>query len=128
MRWRLLTLAAMLATIIVLAIVVRLQYVEITRLKQANQSMIAERDAARAQFTHYEQAVELFNQIAGATQDAHQQAVQHFQPRIIQIREAITPERCARLPVPATAVNRLRAHANKIPAHQPRANTGHAAR
>ncbi|BAE74437.1 hypothetical phage protein [Sodalis glossinidius str. 'morsitans'] len=128
MRWRLLTLAAMLATITALAIVVRLQYVEITRLKQANQSMVAERDAARAQFTHYEQAVALFNQIAGATQDAHQHAVQDFQPRIIQIREALTPERCARLPVPAAAVNRLRAHADQIPAHPARADTGHAAR
>ncbi|WP_308824264.1 hypothetical protein, partial [Sodalis praecaptivus] len=117
MRWKLLTLAAMLATITALATVVRLQYVKITRLQQVNQSMVAERDAARAQFSHYEQAVALFNQIAGATQDAHQHAVQDFQPRIIQIREAITPERCARLPVPADAVNRLRAHANQIPAH-----------
>ncbi|MEN3257296.1 hypothetical protein AAH678_01300 [Sodalis endosymbiont of Spalangia cameroni] len=128
MRWKLLTLAAMLSTMTALAIVVRLQYVEIIRLKQVNQSMVAERDAARAQFTRYEQAVELFNQIAGATQDAHQQAVQDFQPRIIQIREAITPERCARLPVPASAVNRLRAHADKIPVHPARADTGHAAR
>ncbi|AHF73152.1 hypothetical protein SOPEG_0602 [Candidatus Sodalis pierantonius str. SOPE] len=128
MRWKLLTLAAMLSTITSLAIVVRLQYVEITRLKQANQSMVAERDAARAQFTHYEQAVALFNQIAGATQDAHQQAVQDFQPRIIQIREGMTSERCARLPVPAGAVNRLRAHADKIPAHPARADTGHPAR
>ena len=128
MRWKLLTLAAMLTTITALAIVVRVQYVHITRLKQVNQSMVAERDAAHAQFTHYEQAIALFNQIAGATQDAHQQAVQDFQPRIIQIREAITPERCARLPVPASAVNRLRAHADKIPAHPARADTGHTAR
>lgn len=128
MRWKLLILAAMLATMTALAVVVRVQYVEITHLKQANQSMVAERDAARAQFTHYEQAVALFNQIAGATQDAHQQAVQDFQSRIIQIREAITPERCARLPVPASAVNRLRTHADKIPAHPARADTDHPAR
>lgn len=92
MRWKLLTLAAMLLTITALAIVVRLQYVEITHLKQANQSIVAERDSVRAQFTHYEQAVALFNQIAGATQDAHQQAVQDFQPRIIHIHENITPK------------------------------------
>lgn len=128
MRWKFFTLGVMLLTITALIIVVRLQYVEITLLKQTNQSMVAERDAARAQFTHYEQAIALFNQIAGATQDAHQHAVQDFQPRIIQIREAITPERCARLPVPADAVNRLRAHANQIPAHPARADTGHAAR
>lgn len=128
MRWKFFTLGVMLLTMTALAIVVRLQYVEITRLKQANQSMVAERNAARAQFTHYEQAIALFNQIVGATQDAHQQAVQDFQPRIIQIREAITPERCARLPVPADAVNRLRAHADQIPAHSARADTGHAAR
>ncbi|WP_246579835.1 hypothetical protein [Candidatus Sodalis endolongispinus] len=119
---------AIFATIVALAIVARLQYVEITRLKQANQSMVAERDAARAQFTHYEQAVALFNQIAGATQDAHQHAVQDFQSRIIPIREAITPEHCARLPVPADAVNRLRAHADKIPVHPAHADTGHVAR
>ncbi|MGL9724588.1 hypothetical protein [Sodalis sp. (in: enterobacteria)] len=128
MRWKFFTLGVMLLTITALIIVVRLQYVEITRLKQTNQSMVAERDAARAQFTHYEQAIALFNQIAGATQDAHQHAVQDFQLRIIQIREAITPERCARLPVPASAVSRLRAHADQIPAHPARADTGHAAR
>ncbi|MFT4463811.1 MAG: hypothetical protein ACMX3H_02150 [Sodalis sp. (in: enterobacteria)] len=128
MRWKLLTLGVMLLTLTALAIVVRLQYVDITRLKQANQSMVAERDAAHAQFTHYEQAVALFNQIVGATQDAHQQAMQDFQPRIIQIREAITPERCARLPVPAGAVNRLRAHADKISAHPAHADTGHTTR
>ena len=127
-RWKFFTLGVMLLTITALIIVVRLQYVEITRLKQANQSMVAERDAARAQFTHYEQAIVLFNQIAGATQDAHQHAVQDFQSRIIQIRETITPERCARLPVPADAVNRLRTHADQIPAHPARADTGHAAR
>nr|WP_243466241.1 hypothetical protein [Sodalis glossinidius] len=111
-----------------LAIVVRIQSLEITRLKQTNQSMVAERDAARSQFTHYEQAVALFNQIAGATQDAHQHAVQDFQLRIIQIREALTPERCARLSVPASAVNGLRTHTDQIPAHPARADTGHVAR
>ncbi|MFT4465669.1 MAG: hypothetical protein ACMX3H_14630 [Sodalis sp. (in: enterobacteria)] len=126
--WRMMMVGLLLATITALAIVVRVQHIEITRLKQANQSMVAERDAASAQFTHYELAVALFNQIAGATQDAHQQAVQDFQPRIIQIREAIMPERCARLPVPAGAVNRLCAHADKIPAHPARADTGHVAR
>ncbi|WP_308824227.1 hypothetical protein [Sodalis praecaptivus] len=126
--WRIIVGALLLSTITALAIVVRLQYVKITRLKQTNQSMVVERDAVRAQFIHYEQAIALFNQIAGATQDAHQQAVQDFQPRIIQIREVITPERCARLPVPAGAVNRLRTHADKIPAHPARANTGRAAR
>ncbi|CAK8741286.1 hypothetical protein SODG_004699 [Sodalis praecaptivus] len=126
--WRMIVAGLLLSTITALAIVIRVQYVKITRLKQVNQSMVAERDAARAQFTHYEQAIALFNQIAGATQDAHQHAVQDFQSRIIQIREAITPERCARLPVPASAVNRLRAHADKIPAHPARADTGHAAR
>ncbi|BAE74663.1 hypothetical phage protein [Sodalis glossinidius str. 'morsitans'] len=126
--WRMMMIGLLLAAMTALAIVVRLQYVDIIRLKQTNQSMVAERDAAHAQFTHYEQAVALFNQIAGATQDAHQHAVQDFQPRIIQIREALTPERCARLPVPASAVNRLRAHADQIPAHPARADTGHTAR
>lgn len=50
----------LLAEITALAIVVRLQYVEITHLKQDNQSMFAERDVACAQFTHYAQAVVLF--------------------------------------------------------------------
>ncbi|MGX8943233.1 hypothetical protein ACWWJF_27635 [Symbiopectobacterium sp. Eva_TO] len=128
MRWKLFALAAMFTTMIALAIAVRVQHVEITRLQQLNQSLVAERDAARAQFIHYEQAVALFNQIAGATQNAHQHAVQNFQPRIIQIREAITPERCARLPVPVGAVKRMRAHADQIPAHPARADTGHTAR
>lgn len=84
--------------------------------------MSAERDAARAEFTHYAQAIDIFNTIAGATQDAHQQAIQVSQPQTIKIQEAITPERCAHLPVPTAAVNRLRAHANKI---SPRAASAH---
>lgn len=84
--------------------------------------MIAEHDAARAEFTHYAQAIDIFNTIAGATQDAHQQAIQVSQPQTIKIQEAITPERCAHLPVPTPAVNRLRAHADKI---SPRAASAH---
>ncbi|SPP31570.1 hypothetical protein ARAF_0704 [Arsenophonus endosymbiont of Aleurodicus floccissimus] len=105
-----------------LSIVVRFQYVENVRLKLANQSIIAKRDAARAQFTHYEKVVDIFNTIAGATQDAHQQAIHESQPEMVEIQKAITPERCARLPVPTAAVNRLRAHANKI---SPRAASTH---
>lgn len=118
--------AALLITITALSIVVRFQYVENSRLKLANQSLSAERDAARAQFTHYEQAVDIFNTIAGATQDAHQQAMQASQPQTIKIQEAITPERCAHLPVPTAAVNRLRAHADKISPRAARAYSRHA--
>nr|ACJ10083.1 conserved hypothetical protein [Bacteriophage APSE-5] len=121
-NWKLFLAAGLLLTITALSIVVRFQYVENSRLKLANQSLSAERDAARAQFTHYEQAVDIFNTIAGATQDAHQQAIQASQPQTIKIQEAITPERCAHLPVPTAAVNRLRAHADKI---SPRAASAH---
>lgn len=122
MHWKLLLTAGLLITITALAIVVRFQYVENVRLKLANQSLSAERDAARAQFTHYAQAVDIFNTIAGATQDAHQQAIQASQPQTIKIQEAITPERCAHLPVPTAAAHRLRAHADKI---SPRAASAH---
>ncbi|CAB3775480.1 Conserved hypothetical protein [Bacteriophage APSE-2] len=122
MHWKLLFAAILFITITALSIVIRFQYVENVRLKLANQSMSAERDAARAQFTHYEQAVDIFNTIAGATQDAHQLAIQASQPQTIKIQEAITPERCAHLPVPTAAVNRLRAHADKI---SPRAASAH---
>lgn len=119
---KLLLTAGLLITITALSIVVRFQHVENSRLKLVNQSLIAERDAARAEFTHYAQAVDIFNTIAGATQDAHQRAIQASQPQTIKIQEAITPERCAHLPVPTAAVNRLRAHADKI---SPRAASAH---
>ncbi|CAA2931022.1 hypothetical protein ARSQ2_02169 [Arsenophonus endosymbiont of Bemisia tabaci Q2] len=122
MHWKLLLSAGLLITITVLSIVVRFQYVENVRLKLANQSLSAERDAARAQFTHYAQAVDIFNAIAGATQDAHQQAIQASYPQTIKIQEAITPEPCAHLPVPPAALNRLRAHTDKI---SPRASSAH---
>ncbi|CAB3623647.1 hypothetical protein [Candidatus Hamiltonella defensa] len=121
-NWKLFLTAGVLAILTALAIVVRFQHVENVRLKLANQSLSAERDAARAQFTHYAQAIDIFNTIAGATQDAHQQAIQASQPQTIKIQEAITPERCAHLPVPTAAVNRLRAHADKI---SPRAASAH---
>ncbi|ASX27014.1 hypothetical protein BA171_03180 [Candidatus Hamiltonella defensa (Bemisia tabaci)] len=122
MYFKFLFAAILLITITVLSIVVRFQYAENSRLKLANQSLSAERDAARAQFTHYEQTVDIFNTIAGATQDAHQQAIQASQPQTIKIQETITPEQCAHLLVPTAAVNRLRAHADKI---YPRASSAH---
>nr|ACJ10097.1 conserved hypothetical protein [Bacteriophage APSE-4] len=125
-NWKLLLAAGLLLTISALAIVVRFQYVENVRLKLSNQSIIAERDAARAQFTHYAQAIDIFNTIAGANQDAHQRAIQASQPQTIKIQEAITPERCAHLPVPTAAVNRLRAHADKISPRAARAHSRHA--
>ncbi|RXK33841.1 hypothetical protein BBD39_07300 [Arsenophonus endosymbiont of Bemisia tabaci Asia II 3] len=128
MRCKLFAFAAMLTLITALAIVVRFQYVENAGLKLANQSLSAERDAARAQFTHYEQAVDIFNTIAGATQDAHQQAIQASQPQTIEIQEAITPERCAHLPVPTAAVNQLRAHADKISSCAASADSSNATR
>jgi len=120
--------AALLITITALSIVVRFQYVENSRLKLANQSLSAERDAARAQFTHYAQTVDIFNTIAGATQDAHQQAIHESQPQTVEIQKAITPERCAHLPVPTAAVNRLRAHADKISPRATSADSRHAPR
>lgn len=128
MRWKLLLTTGLLITITALSIVVRFQHVENVRLKMANQSLSAERDATRAQFTHYVQAVDIFNTIAGATQDAHQQAIQASQPQTIKIQEAIKPERCAHLPVPPTAVNRLRAHADKISPRAARAHSSDATR
>lgn len=116
-NWKLFLAAILLIVITALSIVVRLQHVENSRLKLANQSLSAERDAARAEFTHYAQAVNIFNKIAGATQDAHQQAIQASQPQTIKIQAAIMPERCAHLPVPTAAVNRLRTHADKISPH-----------
>ncbi|KAF0754820.1 putative protein p14 [Aphis craccivora] len=128
MYWKLLLTAGLVATITALSIVVRFQYVENVRLKLANQSLIAERDEARAQFTHYAQAVDIVNTIAGATQDAHQQAIHESQPQIVEIQKAITPERCARLPVPTAAVNRLRAHADKISSRASSTHSRHAPR
>lgn len=128
MHWKLLFTAGLLITITALSILVRFQYVENVRLKLVNQSLSAERDAARTQFTHYAQAVDIFNTIAGATQDAHQQAIQASQPQTIKIQAAITPERCAHLPVPTAAVNRLRAHANKISPRATSADSIHAPR
>lgn len=126
LNWKLLLTAGLLATISALAIVVRFQYVENVGLKLANQSLSAERDAARAQFTHYAQAVDIFNTIAGATQDAHQRAIEASQPQTIKIQAAITPERCAHLLVPTAAVNRLRTHADKISPRAARAHSRHA--
>lgn len=128
MHWKFLLTTGLLATISALAIVVRLQYVENVGLKLANQSMRAERDAARVQFTHYAQTVDIFNTIAGDTQDAHQQAIQASQPQTIKIQAAITPERCAHLLVPTAAVNRLRAHADKISPRASGADSSHVTR
>lgn len=126
MSWRLTLATTLLLTMTALIIVVRLQYVDNARLKQTNHTLTAEYEAVRTQFTQYEQLVEQFNTVAGATQDAHQKALQKTQSQLVQIQAAITPERCAHLPVPAAAARRLRAHADKISARSERTHTGDA--
>ncbi|BGI51678.1 MAG: hypothetical protein HamCj_00930 [Candidatus Hamiltonella defensa (Ceratovacuna japonica)] len=123
MSWRLTLTSSLMLTMTALIIVVRLQYVDNARLKQTNHTLTAEYEAVRTQFTQYEQLIAQFNTVAGATQDAHQKALQQAQSQLVQIQAAITPERCAHLPVPVDAARRLRAHADKISARSARAHT-----
>ncbi|EGY29810.1 hypothetical protein Rin_00002070 [Candidatus Regiella insecticola 5.15] len=125
--WRTLVGTLLLITLITLAMTIQSQYQENRQLKRSNQALRIERDTAWVQVTHYEKIVEVFNKIVGATQDAHQKAVRDSSPRIITIRKIITSAHCAHLPVPAAAVNRLRAHADQIPARPARAHPRHVA-
>lgn len=59
-------------------------------------------------------AVRLFNDIAASTQAQKQQANADSENRIDVIRKAVETDKCAALPVPATAANELRTHRNQI--------------
>lgn len=60
------------------------------------------------------QAVSIINTISQAAKDEKQQNTEQSSDRVAEIKKAVKGDDCAVRPVPAVAVDGLRAHRNKI--------------
>ncbi|WP_181426949.1 hypothetical protein [Pantoea ananatis] len=84
------------------------------RVEQQRDAAIQQTKSAEAVTNNVISAVRLFNDIAASTQGQKQQANTDSENRIVVIRKAVETDKCAALPVPATAANELRTHRNQI--------------
>lgn len=77
-------------------------------------TVTGERDVAQFTLGNYTTSVRLFNDIAKANEDAKKQIILDSQRTKAGIKSDIANDGCANLFVPAGAIDRLRAHSNKI--------------
>lgn len=87
---------------------------EARMLQQEKLYLTEQRDEAQAQLTQQVKTMRFFNQITQATEDAKQQRQQQSEQVQTIIKTVLVKESCAREPVPAVVVERLRQHAERI--------------
>ncbi|WP_210507410.1 hypothetical protein [Pantoea ananatis] len=113
-NWRV-VLAFLLVVLIAALLLAAAHYRDSTlRVEQQRDAAIQQTKSAEAVTNNVISAVRLFNDIASSTQSQKQQANAYSENRIVVIRKAVETDKCAALPVPATAANELRTHRNQI--------------
>ena len=113
-NWRV-VLAFLLVVLIAALLLAAAHYRDSTlRVEQQRDAAIQQTKSAEAVTNNVISAVRLFNDIAASTQVQKQQAIAESENRIVVIRKAVEKDKCAALPVPATAANELRTHRNQI--------------
>ncbi|WP_312630972.1 hypothetical protein [Pantoea piersonii] len=113
-KWDAVSIAALLLLVIALCVTVKLQSSSRALLAQQNEQLKQEKTSAEAITTNVLRATALFNDIAKATHDDNQASNAESEQRLVVIREAVKTDKCAVAPVPAAAVNQLRAHRDKV--------------
>jgi len=112
-NWRV-VLAFLLVVLIAALLLAAAHYRDSTlRVEQQRDAAIQQTKSAEAVTNNVISAVRLFNDIAASTQGQKQQANTDSENRIVVIRKAVETDKCAALPVPATAANELRTHRNQ---------------
>lgn len=113
-KWDAVAIAVLILLVIALCVTVKLQSSSKTLLTQQNEQLKQEKTSAEAITTTVLKATALFNDIAQATHDDNQASNSESEGRVVIIRQAIKGDVCAAQPVPAAAVDQLRANRNKI--------------
>lgn len=113
-KWDAVAIAVLLLLVIALCVTVKLQSSSRALLTQQNEQLKQEKTSAEAITTNVLRATTLFNDIAQATHDDNQASNAESEQRLVVIREAVKTDKCAVAPVPAAAVNQLRAHRDKV--------------
>lgn len=83
-------------------------------MEKERDEAVQQQNSAKAITTNVIAAVRLFNDITEATRSGKQKSMDESEQRIVFIREAVKDDKCAVLPVPAAAADRLRSHRNQI--------------
>ncbi|MGX9277413.1 hypothetical protein ACWXWL_06675 [Pantoea ananatis] len=113
-NWRV-VLAFLLVVLIATLLLAAAHYRDSTlKVEQQRDAAIQQAKSAESVTSNVISAVRLFNDIAASTQAQKQQANADSEDRIDVIRKAVETDKCAALPVPATAANELRTHRNQI--------------
>lgn len=113
-NWRV-VLVFLLVVLIAMLLLTAAHYRDSTlRVEQQRDAAIQQTKSAEAVTNNVISAVRLFNDIAASTQAQKQQANTDSENRIVVIRKAVETDKCAALPVPATAANELRTHRNQV--------------
>lgn len=113
-KWDAVAIAVLLLLVIALCVTIKLQSSSRALLTQQNEQLKQEKTSAEAITTNVLKAMALFNDIAQATHDDNQASNAESEQRVVIIREALKGDGCAVQSVPATAVNQLRAHRDKV--------------
>ncbi|MDF7789599.1 hypothetical protein P4908_04970 [Pantoea ananatis] len=92
-------------------------------MEQERDAALEQKKSAEAVTNNVVAAVRLFDDIATATRDRKELAGNESEQRIIVIHKAAASDRCAALPVPDVAADRLRSHRDEIRSGAPRGNT-----
>lgn len=88
-------------------------------LQQEKHYLTEQRDEAQAQLAQQVKTMRFFDQITQATEDAKQQNQQQSEQVQTIIKTVLVKESCAREPVPAAIIERLRQHAERIRSSAP---------
>ena len=113
-KWDAVAIAVLLLVVIALCVTVKLQSSSKALLTQQNEQLKQEKTSAEAITANILKATALFNDIAQATHDDNEASNAESDQRVVVIREAVKTDKCAVAPVPAAAVNQLRANRNKV--------------
>lgn len=113
-RWTTVAISLLVFVIIGLVVTVRLQSAHNDTLTETNTRLTQQRDEAQAITQNVITATTLFNDIARATQHDNETSQQQSESRIVVIRQAVSADACAKLPVPDDATQQLRQHRDAI--------------
>ncbi|PMY33057.1 MULTISPECIES: DUF2570 domain-containing protein [Pseudomonas] len=89
----------------------RCEQADVRTLQQENLYLTEQRDEAQAQLEQQLKTLRFFDQITQATENAKLQRQQQSEQVQSIIKTVLVKESCAREPVPAAVVERLRQHA-----------------
>ncbi|EBG0124391.1 hypothetical protein FIF56_12820 [Salmonella enterica subsp. enterica] len=109
-----LPVVAVVAVVICLAVGVWAERQQVERLQADITTLTQQRDEARRILNNQQNTMQFFNTLSKAATDEKQRNTQHSEAARAEIRPVLDAEPAARVAVPATAADRVRAAVSEI--------------